>query len=347
MKKQFPFIFFVILTFIQSMQVAKADAIQFMDAPLSAVLATFSSITGDVYIDELQSKETVTFITNDDVTDTNAELLLNSIIAPLGGVLDKIDDQSYRIVSVNRVGQNSDKTSATAPVKLQKPSEIKTIKAPLSIVERVNLYGKMDRRGLETLISLDDRLKSVGVVNDGVSDDSVILVGSKSQIENIKTMLQGLATTHSKAPAENIKTAPAVVSQNSLFAPTTQPEMMSKVIDMRFSTAATIATSLEPVLSQTGLSDSGSLAAHSESNQIILIGKPTWIELVDVLVQQMDREPRQVYVDAIIAEISESSTRKLGLQFSGRGGVLGGAISSSTISDKEITYFFIPNFSSK
>ena len=35
-----------------------------------------------------------------------------------------------------------------------------------------------------------------------------------------------------------------------------------------------------------------------------------------VVIKQLDRAPRQVYVDAIIAEVSEESAKKLGLQFS-------------------------------
>ncbi len=58
------------------------------------------------------------------------------------------------------------------------------------------------------------------------------------------------------------------------------------------------------------------IAAHVSANQLILSGKETDIISTVAVIKQLDRAPRQVYVDAIIAEVSQESAKKLGLQFS-------------------------------
>ena len=97
---------------------ARADNLRFIDAPLSAVLASFSSITGHVYSDELQTQQKVTLIVGEDVTADNADAILNSIIEPLGGQLKKTGERSYRIISksVTKLETSATNSSVTIPV---------------------------------------------------------------------------------------------------------------------------------------------------------------------------------------------------------------------------------------
>jgi len=59
-----------------------------------------------------------------------------------------------------------------------------------------------------------------------------------------------------------------------------------------------------------------------------LSGSQSGVKQVLETINQLDRAPRQVYVDAIIAEISEDTTKRLGLQFS----VNNGNLSASLVS---------------
>jgi type II secretion system protein D len=183
---------------------------------------------------------------------------------------------------------------------------------------------------LEQIVSLDPFLKSIIIVNDGLSKNSVIVSGTKIQINALQNLLSKLSPRtnekdNSKPPIKNFKNDKMTAANK-----TKNEVIASKVIDMRFTVAETVVATLEKILNQDGLNNKGSITAHAESNQLILVGKQEWINIVQSLILKIDRQPRQVYVDAIIAEISENSTRNLGLQFSGRSGLVGFAQGSAT-----------------
>ena len=64
------------------------------------------------------------------------------------------------------------------------------------------------------------------------------------------------------------------------------------------------------------MDDEISLSAQESSNQIVLSGSSNSVKIFSDVIEKLDRAPRQVYLDAIIAEVSEESASKLGLQFS-------------------------------
>ena len=75
-------------------------------------------------------------------------------------------------------------------------------------------------------------------------------------------------------------------------------------------------------LSENG-NDGGDVVVYNNTNQIVLQGPQDWIDKMSVAIRKLDRKPRQIFVDAIIAEISDQTTKRLGLQFSGSKGKLG------------------------
>ena len=75
-------------------------------------------------------------------------------------------------------------------------------------------------------------------------------------------------------------------------------------------------------LSENG-DDGGDVVVYNNTNQIVLQGPQDWIDKMSVAIRKLDRKPRQIFVDAIIAEISDQTTKRLGLQFSGSKGKLG------------------------
>ena len=314
---------------------SRADILRFIDAPLSAVLASFSSITGHVYSDELKTQQKVTLIVGEDVTADNADAILASIIESLGGQLEKTGAKSYRIISKSPTKlETSAATSSVTAAALETEKGPPTKKEPetRSTVKRLDLDGKLDRRGLEQLISVTPALKSVEVINDGLSQDTVILVGEASKLASVKQIVASLpaATTKAETPpqmSQSEKTAsisPNISDGKSLV------ELTYRVIDLRFLMAETLVASLDKMMAGGSLGADGSLSAHGESNQVMLVGAASWVETMNAMILEMDREPRQVFVDAIIAEVSEESTRRLGIQFSGRSGVIGAAQGSTT-----------------
>ena len=307
---------------ISSPVMSQTQTLKFMGASIDIVLATFSSITGFGYSNELSSKKTVTFITKEKINKNNAHEILSQIIAPLGGKLEMVGLNSYRIIPQN--------TKLNVTNSDQKKLISNSTNASNKSIIRLNLQNKIDRRGLEQIVSLDPFLKSIIIVNDGLSKNSVIVSGTKIQINALQNLLSKLSPRtsekdNSKPPIKNVKNGKMSVANK-----TKNEVIASKVIDMRFTVAETVVATLEKILNQDGLNNKGSITAHAESNQLILVGKQEWINIVQSLILKIDRQPRQVYVDAIIAEISENSTRNLGLQFSGRSGLVGFAQGSAT-----------------
>ena len=232
---------------------ARADNLRFIDAPLSAVLASFSSITGHVYSDELKTQQKVTLIVGEDVTADNADAILNSIIEPLGGQLEKTGERSYRIISksVTKLETSATNSSVTIPVtEAKNVSPLPKEPNPQSTVKRLNLNGKLDRRGLEQLISVTPALKSVEVINDGLSQDTVILVGEANKLAAVKQIVASLSAAKPKAETtpqvsqleEIVTISPNTSDSNSLT------ELTYRVIDLRFLMAETLVASLDKML---------------------------------------------------------------------------------------------------
>lgn len=314
-------VLFAFGSFISSPVLSQTQTLRFMGASIDMVLATFSSITGFSYTNELSSKKTITFITKEKVSEDNAHKILSQIITPLGGKLEMINLKSYRIIPQSKTKINTFN---------EKGLISNSSKAFDKTIIRFNLQNKIDRRGLEQIVGLDESLKSITIVNDGLSKNSVIVSGTKNQINSLKNLLSKLSprtkeSVNSLASIKNIGNQKKKVNEIK-----SRAVISSKVMDMRFTVAETVVTTLEKILNQEGLNNKGSITAHAESNQLILVGKQEWINLVQSLILKIDRQPRQVYVDAIIAEISENSTRNLGLQFSGRSGLVGFAQGSTT-----------------
>lgn len=313
----------------------QADKLRFIDAPLTAVLAAFSSITGHVYSDELKAQQKVTLIVGENVTADNADVILASIIEPLGGQLEKTGVKSYRVISkslanLKTVAATSTVTAAALQVEKVPPTK-KTPEAR-STVKRLNLDGKLDRRGLEQLISVTPALKSVEVINDGLSQDSVIVVGEASKLAAVKQIVASLsaATPKAETTPQMLKSEEKAYISSNISDSKSILELTYRVIDLRFLMAETLVASLDKMMAGGSLGADGSLSAHGESNQVMLVGAASWVETMNAMILEMDREPRQVFVDAIIAEVSEESTRRLGIQFSGRSGVIGAAQGSTT-----------------
>ena len=51
------------------------------------------------------------------------------------------------------------------------------------------------------------------------------------------------------------------------------------------------------------MDDEISLSAQESSNQIVLSGSSNSVKIFSDVIEKLDRAPRQVYLDAIIAEV--------------------------------------------
>ena len=87
-----------------------------------------------------------------------------------------------------------------------------------------------------------------------------------------------------------------------------------KVFELNYADSKEIIESLKTLAPS--VDDEISISAQESSNQIVLSGTLSSVKIFSEVIEKLDRAPRQVYLDAIIAEVSEESAIKLGLQFS-------------------------------
>jgi len=290
-----------------------AAPMRLLNASLTETLAAFSVVTGDTYSTSLEINETVNFISDDLSSKDEARAALTKILLGLGVELREVAEGSFRVVqsASNSVqGSNSSSTSDA------------------QVLRRIQVAGKIDRRGLEQLVSIDSRFDGLRVIADGTSNQSVLVSGQEPQVRQLIAVLAELPSQQSQEskseqkPRTQAPVTEQLGTQKGRGSAESDPRRQFAVIDLRYADAVAVVDTLK---SMTSLSDSGvgSLSAHSDKNQVILHGSNDWVSGTRDIVEAMDREPRQVYVDAIIAEVSEQTTRQLGLQFSGRSGDVG------------------------
>ena len=72
-----------------------------------------------------------------------------------------------------------------------------------------------------------------------------------------------------------------------------------------------------------GSSNSFSIKSYGPGNKIIISGNKLFRNKINSLIQDLDQPIKQVFVEAIVAELSSSKAKELGLQFSGSSGKAG------------------------
>ena len=98
----------------------------------------------------------------------------------------------------------------------------------------------------------------------------------------------------------------------------------TEVISLKYANSAVLVVILKDLLNfQTNDEDDLSITsilsiqANPTLNQILLRGEKNLREEAKLIISSMDLPTKQVYVEAIVAEISESAARQLGVQFQG------------------------------
>ena len=199
---------------------------------------------------------------------------------------------------------------STIAVEIQ-PEEEK--KEPPKLIFRMDLEDKMTFKGLQNLLATMTDLNGIKIIEEKADTNSVILLGDNDSMSLLKILLANLPSD----PVE--KKTPIVVTEN-LVKPEIKveekPAEVIRVVDLNYGDANELMQNLQQVLGGGEDSIGLNIAAHVSANQLILSGKETDVMSTVDVIRQLDRAPRQVYVDAIIAEVSEESAKKLGLQFS-------------------------------
>jgi len=283
-----------------------ADTIRLVNAPVDAATAYFAQLTGNAYILDFTASEKISLLK--DVTgNENIHALFVDLIEGLGGEFKQISPKSYIIAK---------KTSLNTEVL---PMASLPIEPEISL-QRIYLGNKISKDGMAELIRAVPMLNNLTIISDVPNLDAVLISGEMKLINKLQALIGSLSEIEVPEIILPDQEVQAVISLQS-----SQPEDQAsalKVIDLNFADAEELVLSLGPLLSSDANTSAISISAHQSANQVILSGSPTSLEQALLVIAEMDRAPRQVYVDAIIAEISEDSAQKLGLQFAVNSGNL-------------------------
>ena len=301
----FRLICFCIFTCLASF--SSSASIQLLNATLEEAAAYFSNLTGNSYIIDFETDKR--FIVTRDDLDTPDEFhqLFVELVTNAEAQIERKAERSYVI--------------STIAVEIQ-PEEEK--KEPPKLIFRMDLEDKMTFKGLQNLLATMMDLNGIKIIEEKADTNSVILLGDNDSMSLLKILLANLPSD----PVE--KKTPIVVTENPVkpeIKVEEKPAGVIRVVDLNYGDANELMQNLQQVLGGGEDSIGLNIAAHVSANQLILSGKETDVMSTIAVIKQLDRAPRQVYVDAIIAEVSEESAKKLGLQFS----VNSGNISASVV----------------
>ena len=287
-----------------------ADKIKLVNAPIDAVTAYFSQLTGNTYILDFSPNQKIS-ISKELSGTKNIHLFFVELIEGIGGEVQKISNNSFKVLE-----------------KLQKQEifvePTKKIIVPETTLKRISLEKKISKDGIKELIRTVPVLQNLTVISDNNINDSILVTGQSESIEVLQNLINKLETF---VENKNLELIEKPASQIEIKKPSKQISTI-EVVDLNFADAEELVVSLSSLLSSNVNTTTVSISAHQSANQVVLSGTPSSVNQALSVIALMDRAPRQVYVDAIIAEISEDSAQKLGLQFSANSGNI--ATSSAT-----------------
>ena len=288
-----------------------ADTVRLVNAPVDAVTAYFSQLTGNAYILDFSSPQMVSILKEVSGSE-NIHALFVDLIESLGGEVKQTATKSFKI---------SQKVAESVEIQdiIMEPV------SPEIALQRIYLGNKISKDGVGDLIRTVPILNSLTVISDGSNLDAVLISGEVTSIGILKKLI-GTLDAVKKPEKPNLDLAAGLSSNDKGQLSETGISTL-EVVDLNFADAEELVATLAPLLSSDANTAAISVSAHQSANQVILSGSSKALRQALSVIALMDRAPRQVYVDAIIAEVSEDSALKLGLQFS----VNEGSFSSSVV----------------
>lgn len=199
------------------------------------------------------------------------------------------------------------------------PANIETIKTVIkdidtnnqAIVEVIHIDNAEAKKIQTKLTSITKTLFNEKVANQKVNivvdenTNSVVLVGIKENVAKLQILIKTLDVESS--------------ASNGV-----------KIYPLKNSDAKSVVASLNAIISKQTFADptmKPNVSASEEINAIIAVGNPSVLKGIKQIIDELDKEKFQVYVQARIVEINNNKTKDLGIKY----GFSGGA--GSTTSD--------------
>ena len=175
-------------------------------------------------------------------------------------------------------------------------------------IKRIDLNEKISFNVLSKIIKLDSKFNGLAIVQDDNGSSTIIVVGTPNSIKELENLMDSLPKLKSltKNLSPEIKSKKAVEPEKKIVPKIIEKQKKIVIIDLNYADAVSLNEPLR-ALSDNG-DYGGNVVVHNDTNQIVLQGYEEWVSEMAFAIRKLDRKPRQIFVDAIIAEISDQTT---------------------------------------
>ena len=282
------------LIFLSVSATAQKSSFKILNSEIGEFVAYVSSLTGNTYILDFSSVKKISITRENLDTKEDIHLILVDTVNDLGGIVKKVSANTFEILH-----------KSNEPVQKKVTQNEKKSRS----IVRVDLEQKISFSGLKNLIKSDERFVSLKIIEENSSTDTILLSGIKSSLSEFIKLLNTL-----ESQAVQKQTNNDMVLRPKVAKVDKKEVVQVKVFELNYADSKEIIESLKTLAPS--VDDEISISAQESSNQIVLSGTLSSVKIFSEVIEKLDRAPRQVYLDAIIAEVSEESAIKLGLQFS-------------------------------
>lgn len=205
-----------------------------------------------------------------------------------------ITDYPKNIETIKKVVKElNEKSKNIVQIFTIKHTEVKKLKAHLETITKSIFNPKISEEKINIIV--DDNI------------NSLIVIGAKANVSIVK----GLIAKLDKESTDN---------------------KGIQIFPLKNSDSKAVLSSLNAIISKQTFKDKSlkpSLSASEEINAIIVIGDPLVVKGIKRIIDELDKEKYQVYVQARILEINEKDTESLGVKYGFGGGATKSVGSSS------------------
>ena len=155
-----------------------ADKIKLVNAPIDAVTAYFSQLTGNTYILDFMPSQKIS-ISKEISGTNNIHQFFVDLINDIGGEVQKISNNSFKV---------SEKLQEQEILLV--PTE--QIIVPETTLKRISLEKKISKDGIRELIRTVPVLQNLTVISDNNLNDSILVTGQSDSIEVLQNLINKL-----------------------------------------------------------------------------------------------------------------------------------------------------------
>ena len=248
---------------------SQSATLQLFNSSFDEMVAYFSSLTGNTYIQEYQSAQRFSITREDLKTVPQIQGLFEELVAQAGGQVEQLGDKKYKITE-----------QSVIPKPVSKPPVSKPVLA------KIFLENKISFAGLKGLIAADERIANLKIIEEISKENAVLILGIPSDLNVLSEFISNLPVVAVDIP--QVMTSGEPKPSVEVVASETE-ENVTTVIDLNYADSTEIVSNLQPILSGQNLNVS--IAPHASANQIIVSGPETSVDDALQLIQKLDRTP--------------------------------------------------------